>query len=64
MAQSAVNLLFDFLSSLAYFERLWWDRHLACHFLIDRQDACPTNTVVTDRPALFAVGECVIWITN
>jgi hypothetical protein len=21
----------------------WWDRHLACHFLIDRRDAFPTD---------------------
>ena len=22
----------------------WWDRHLACYFLIDRQDACATTS--------------------
>jgi hypothetical protein len=32
-----------FTSSVTYFGKLWRDRHLACHFLIDRQDACPTN---------------------
>jgi hypothetical protein len=29
---------------------MWWDRHLACHFLIDRQDACPTNIVAGKSP--------------
>jgi len=32
-----------FLSSVAYFGQLWWDRHLACLSRNDRQDACPTN---------------------
>jgi hypothetical protein len=31
-----------------YFGKLWWDRHPGCHFLIDRQDACPTNTAVSN----------------
>src|SRR5208283_4889550 len=58
------NYVLGFLSSMPYFGQEWWDRHLACHFQIDRQDACPTNTVVTDPPSLFPVGKCVTRITN
>lgn len=41
-------LLLGFQSSVPNFEQLCWDRHLACHLLVDRQDAGPNNTMVSD----------------
>ncbi len=44
------NLAFHFINSVTYFGRNWWDR----------QDACPTDKVISSRPSLYPVGEYVI----
>ena len=45
-SRKLVPLAAQFVIRVTYFGKLWWDRHLACHFLTDRQDACPTKTTV------------------
>jgi len=47
-----------------YFGKLWWDRHPACLSRNDRQDARPTNTVVSNPLSCSSVQEYVTRMKN
>jgi hypothetical protein len=49
---------------MPYLGQLRWDRHLACHFSTDQQDACPTNTLVQNSLSSSPVTEHRTQITN
>jgi hypothetical protein len=59
-----IDMALGFLSQVVALVPLWWDRHLACHFMIDRQDACPTDTEVANPLSSSPVRKYVIRITN